>query len=193
MLMLSVCVVELLYVRNSVSSVSAVEATASLGVYWDARCTDSVLSIYWGVLYPGQTADVVVYVRNEGDQSILLNVTPTNYCPADASSYLKFTWTCGNKTVAPGEAVRVTTSLFVSPLTMGNFTFGFDMIFGKGILLGDLNGDGIVDMFDAILFAKAMGSTPRSPNWNPNADFDGDGVVDITDAIIFASNFGQHM
>jgi hypothetical protein len=56
---------------------------------------------------------------------------------------------------------------------------------------GDINGDGTVDIYDAILLAAAFGSTPGSPNWNPNADIDGDGIVDIYDAIILASNYGQ--
>jgi hypothetical protein len=56
---------------------------------------------------------------------------------------------------------------------------------------GDINGDGNVDIYDAILLAAAYGSTPGTPNWNPNADINGDGIVDIYDAIILAANFGQ--
>jgi hypothetical protein len=56
---------------------------------------------------------------------------------------------------------------------------------------GDINGDGKVDMQDALLLAKAYGSTPGSPNWNANADLNGDGIVDIFDALILMSNFGK--
>ena len=56
---------------------------------------------------------------------------------------------------------------------------------------GDINGDGSVDVYDAILLAAAFYSTPGSSNWNPNADINGDGVVDIYDAIIMAQNFGK--
>jgi hypothetical protein len=56
---------------------------------------------------------------------------------------------------------------------------------------GDINGDGTVDIYDAITLASAFGSTPGSPNWNPNADINGDGIVDIYDAITLASHFGQ--
>jgi hypothetical protein len=192
--MLSVGVFEFLYVRNSVSSVSAVEATAGIGVYWDAGCTKAVLSIDWGVLSPGQSAGVVVYVRNEGDQSILLTVTPANYSPAYASNYLSFSWTCGNAMLVPGKTVRVTASLFVSPATTTTFAFGFDVVFsGRGYGSGDLNGDGVVNILDAILLANAVDSTPGSPNWNPLADLNGDGVVNILDAIIFGNNFGLHL
>jgi hypothetical protein len=56
---------------------------------------------------------------------------------------------------------------------------------------GDLNGDGSVDIYDAIILAKAFDSTPSSSNWNPNADINGDNAVDIYDAIIVATNFGK--
>ena len=57
---------------------------------------------------------------------------------------------------------------------------------------GDINGDGIVDIYDAILLSAAFNTTSSSPNWNPNADLNGDGIVDIYDAIIQSANFGQH-
>ena len=58
-------------------------------------------------------------------------------------------------------------------------------------LFGDINKDGTVDIYDAILLAGAFNSTPGSPKWNPAADINKDNVVDIYDAIILASNFGK--
>ena len=57
--------------------------------------------------------------------------------------------------------------------------------------LGDINFDGIVDIYDAILFAKSFGATASSPNWNPYCDLNKDGVIDIYDAIIMGNHFGQ--
>jgi hypothetical protein len=59
------------------------------------------------------------------------------------------------------------------------------------LLLGDINDDGIVDIYDAILLAVAFGSEPSADNWNPNADINGDEIVDIYDAIILAIHFGE--
>jgi hypothetical protein len=58
-------------------------------------------------------------------------------------------------------------------------------------MLGDINGDGTVDIFDAIVLAGAFGSTPSSPNWIPVADLNYDGTVDIFDAIILAGHYGK--
>jgi hypothetical protein len=58
-------------------------------------------------------------------------------------------------------------------------------------LVGDLNSDGIVDLFDCITLAKAFGSTPGEPNWNALADLNHDNIVDIFDAIMLGAHFGQ--
>ncbi len=60
-----------------------------------------------------------------------------------------------------------------------------------GPLIGDLNGDGIVEILDAIQAASAFGSYPGHPNWNSLADLDQDNVIDIFDIIILANNFGK--
>jgi len=59
------------------------------------------------------------------------------------------------------------------------------------MFIADVNGDGIVDIFDAILLSTAFGAEEGSPNWNPDVDINGDGMVDILDAIILASYFGK--
>jgi hypothetical protein len=56
---------------------------------------------------------------------------------------------------------------------------------------GDINGDGVVDIYDALLASTAFGSKPGDPNWNPAADLNGDGIIDIYDMIILAGHFGQ--
>jgi endoglucanase len=57
--------------------------------------------------------------------------------------------------------------------------------------LGDVNGDGRVDLKDLALVARAFGSTPTSPNWNPAADINGDGTVNMKDIALAVRNFGQ--
>jgi len=59
------------------------------------------------------------------------------------------------------------------------------------ILLGDINGDGKVDMRDIFIVARAFGSEPGHPRWDPRADINGDGRVDMRDVYIVAKNFGK--
>ena len=56
-------------------------------------------------------------------------------------------------------------------------------------LIGDINRDGSVDIYDAILLSKAFNSVPGNPSWNPNADLNQDGSVDIYDAILLSLHF----
>jgi len=73
-----------------------------------------------------------------------------------------------------------------------NITFLSDtpVIVQMGIL-GDINGDWTVDIYDAIILAGAYNSAPPSSYWNANTDINGDNIVDIYDAIILANNFGK--
>jgi hypothetical protein len=59
------------------------------------------------------------------------------------------------------------------------------------VLTGDINRDGAVDIYDAILLANAFGTKLGDPRWNPNADLNHDGKVDIYDAIIIANHYGN--
>ncbi len=59
------------------------------------------------------------------------------------------------------------------------------------VLLGDINQDRTVDIYDAILLANAFNSVPNASNWNSSADFNNDSLIDIYDAIILANNYGK--
>jgi hypothetical protein len=56
---------------------------------------------------------------------------------------------------------------------------------------GDVNGDGSVNIYDAIILSSAFKSSPGFPNWSSNADINGDNNVDIYDAILLSGNFGK--
>jgi hypothetical protein len=59
------------------------------------------------------------------------------------------------------------------------------------ILTGDINRDGTVDIYDAILLSGSFNAVLGGPRWNGNADFNLDHAIDIYDAIILANNFGK--
>jgi hypothetical protein len=62
----------------------------------------------------------------------------------------------------------------------------------KPYLFGDVNHDGKNDMMDLWLVAKAYGSAPRKPDWNPHCDIDGNGIINMLDLYIVATRFGEH-
>lgn len=56
-------------------------------------------------------------------------------------------------------------------------------------LLGDLNGDGKVNLYDLVTLAAKYGTTEGSPNWDPACDLNGDGTVSNADLVILAQNW----
>ena len=63
-----------------------------------------------------------------------------------------------------------------------------DEIVVLSAILGDINGDAIVNILDLVIVAQSFGQTPPT---NPAADVTGDGIVNIFDLVTVANNFGQ--
>ena len=51
-------------------------------------------------------------------------------------------------------------------------------------LVGDVNGDGVVDLKDVEIVKAAMGTTAGMPGYDPRADVVRDGVVDRADLAV---------
>ncbi len=58
-------------------------------------------------------------------------------------------------------------------------------------LPGDVDGDKVVNIIDIAIIGAAFGTSPGSPNWNPNADINNDGTVNILDLAIAGANYGK--
>jgi len=188
---LAICLFVLSIAMNSTTNVSAVEVSG-VGVYWDRDCSDIVSSIEWGTLQPGSAKNVAVYIRNEEEKPMYLIVSTKNWNPPKASQYLNLEWDYSEQRMNPGEILRITLTLSVSRYIEGISSFSFYiLISGSDHMLGDINGDGIVDVFDFMIVATAFGSKPGDPKWNPDADLNNDGLVDIFDVWAVAKNFGK--
>lgn len=61
---------------------------------------------------------------------------------------------------------------------------------GSEPCVGDINGDGLIDLTDLGMFLAAFGTTIDQPGYNAGADFDGDGDVDLSDLTEFLSRYG---
>lgn len=77
--------------------------------------------------------------------------------------------------------------LFETHMSDNSLTWGLAQV----TMLGDINGDRIVDIFDLARFGISFGSKPGDPNWDPNADINDDGLIDIFDLVIAALHFGD--
>jgi hypothetical protein len=59
-------------------------------------------------------------------------------------------------------------------------------------IIGDINGDGNVNIFDAVVISLAWNSNPGSGHWNIHADINHDGNVDILDAVRIGLHWGEN-
>jgi len=153
--------------------------------------------------------NVTVTAANLGSCTETCNVTVcTSVFIASQNLNLSFV-TSQDVTLPNGNSLNITFVLNTVGYPYGNYTisayawpvFGETNAANNNVttgtvyvgIPGDINGDGTVDIYDAILLSGAFGSHVGSPNWNPNADINGDGIVDIYDAIIQSNNFNQHI
>jgi thermitase len=94
------------------------------------------------------------------------------------------------------KAAGLICPLTLSEMTLTNtssealphFTIGTDLVIG---LLGDLNNDGAVNIFDLVIVTSVYGSKIDKPNWNPQADIVPDNAVNIFDIVKVTSNYGR--
>jgi hypothetical protein len=70
--------------------------------------------LQWGTLNPGGTVTKTVYVKNSGNTAETLNMTTTQWTPAEASSVLTLTWNKEGSSLAAGAVVPATLTLQVS-------------------------------------------------------------------------------
>jgi len=57
--------------------------------------------------------------------------------------------------------------------------------------MGDVNGDGIVEVSDLVLVVNAVPSIQRWLNWNLNADLNNDNRVGVADLVKAIANCGK--
>jgi hypothetical protein len=151
------------------------------------------------LLMQSGTADLNVSVFNWGNFTENFNVTV--YANATIIETREVALTSGN-------SLSLTYSWSLSGIDYGKYTISSyswpvsgeidtaDNTYTYGLvsvtIMGDVNGDGTVNILDAIVLGNAFLATPTSPNWNPNADMNNDNSVNILDAIILSNHFLEH-
>lgn len=111
----------------SLRSVSAIEAS-SLNVYWDPALLEPADSIDWGMLRPGETKNVTVYIVNETPRPVNLTLGTTRWDPPEASGEIGLAWTHEGRLMLPRGVAETDLSLSVPPGISGVETFSFTII-----------------------------------------------------------------
>ena len=164
----------------------------------DLAITNVVPSRNW--VYQGELVDINVTAKNLGNQKESFDVKTyydieligtqhvTDLAP-DAEVTLTFTW--NTSLVTPCHNYTITGEATILPFEANTDNNKYVDGTIKVRFVGDLNGDGKVDMVDLREIAKAFASYPGHPKWNPDADINQDGKVDMRDIRLAAKNFGK--
>jgi hypothetical protein len=151
------------------------------------------------VVGQGFSATISVTVANQGGYTETFNTTAyanttiiasqNVTLPAGNSLTVMFTWNTtglayGNYTLSayawpvPGE----------TDTADNNYTYGLVLV----TIMGDVDGNGTVNVLDAIDLSNSFGKSTGQAGFNANADFDDNGIVNILDAITLANHYNQH-
>ncbi|MDH7564242.1 MAG: hypothetical protein QHH24_05095 [Candidatus Bathyarchaeota archaeon] len=117
----------LLTAYQQINNTGIVKAVG-VGVYEDAGCTKNVTSISWGILYPDTNANFTVYIKNEGNIPITLNMTISNWNPTQTSQYITLSWNREDYVLTAKSVIQARLNLSVSPNVSEITTFRFDII-----------------------------------------------------------------
>ena len=109
---------------DDVSIAESVGFGKSIDVYSDVNCRNTVQSIDWGMLSPGEEKNVTIYVRNEGESSTVLALDVYGWSPAEAPDYMTVTWNYSGATVNSGQTVAIQLTLSVDGSISGITNFG---------------------------------------------------------------------
>jgi hypothetical protein len=104
------------------------EPTIDIDVYSDSACTQPISSVVWGSIEAGDSEDRVVYVKNTGDDSVVLGLGTDNWSPGGAEDDLHLSWDYGGGALSAGAVVRLTLTLDVDSSAGGIDDFSFDIV-----------------------------------------------------------------
>ena len=99
-----------------------------VGIYCDQGCTNRTLSLDWRQIEPCSNSTVLVYVRNEGEPSVSLWMTTSNWTPNVASNYMTLSWTYTGRILSASEVIPIELILNVSPTVSGITDFSVDIV-----------------------------------------------------------------
>jgi hypothetical protein len=167
---------------------------------YDAQHDIGILAVVTSriIVWEGLTVNVNITIGNYGSTTEIFSVTvhantTVIHTFADVTltkgslTTLAFTW----DTIGHAKGTYFTS---VHALPVPEETEVTDNSLEGGLLViamqYDLNGDGKVDLKEIFQVAKAYGSCPGRPNWDPNADVDNDLKVDLKDYYTICKHYG---
>jgi len=156
----------------------------------------------------GEIVNVTVVAKNLGEMAETFDVTAsyenTTYAifgiigtktvsnlQPGTNTTLLFRWNTTGVQGCTYYTIKAEAQAVPGETNLGNNVFVDGKVKVKAILVGDINGDGVVDISDLATVARAYGARVGDPRYNPNYDLNGDGFINIVDLAIIGVNYGK--
>ncbi|MDG6222372.1 MAG: hypothetical protein QCH99_03830 [Candidatus Bathyarchaeota archaeon] len=88
--------------------------TKGVAVYWTPTCDIETINIDWGVIRPGSSENIVLYIQSVSNQQMFLELSTSNIEPSKLSEYIDLSWDYDGTLLDPAQTIPVTLSLSVS-------------------------------------------------------------------------------
>jgi outer membrane protein assembly factor BamB len=186
--------------NDSIQGTSQVAAITSVIQGHDVTITD--LTSYHTIQGKGYNDCGNITAANYGSYTETFNITAyaTNTTTTTVIATQSVTLTSGNFTTiafiwnTKGFAYgnyTISASVTLASGEINNWTGPFTYGSVKVTIPGDVDGNGVVNIFDVIMITSRYGLKQGMPNFNPNCDINQDGIINILDVVICTSHYGQ--
>lgn len=101
---------------------SGIIATAGVEVYYDEDCQNPVGSIDWGMIEPGFSTNITIYVKNRGNTPLVISINTSDWQPSIAEKYINISLITEQTVVNPKTVAREVINLYVSKDVQENIT-----------------------------------------------------------------------
>ena len=131
-----------------------------------------------------ETFNVALYY-----DSTKIDEQPVENLTAEQTRTLSFSWNTSGVEPCKNYTLRANATIVLGDINETN-----NELFGGPVkvnIFGDINGDGYVNIMDAVPIGVAFGSNPDDVlHWNPQADLNQDEFINVKDIILLGQNFG---
>jgi hypothetical protein len=160
-----------------------------------------LLDVYPTDVYQGWIVNVNVTVVSLGNASDYFavslyyddNLITTGYpgivLQQNETLTLNLVWYTSYAAASQNYTIKAVASALVGETEIGNNMLTVGPV--RVRIVGDANGDGIVDIYDCVLAAGAFGASSSEPEYRVFCDVNQDGLIDIYDMIQFAIHYGE--
>jgi len=110
------------------------EATIEIDIYEDSGCTTPCSDVVWGSIEAGSSTTSTIYIKNNGDDDVLLMLSTEAWNPSNGADSIHLLWDYDGSSIAPNVVLEVILTLSVDAGSNGISDFSFDIVItGSGI------------------------------------------------------------